>query len=48
MARRKAVDAVIIVKLDRMFRSTVDALIMAKDFEGIQDHAEGGVRHRGK
>ena len=33
MARRKAVDAVIIIKLDRMFRCTVDALNTAQDFD---------------
>ena len=41
MARRKAVDAVVIVKLDRMFRSTVDALNTAKDFDrrGVALHS---------
>ena len=41
MARHKAVDAVIIVKLDRMFRSTVDALTTAKDFDrrGVALHS---------
>jgi len=41
MARRKDVDAVIIVKLDRMFRSTVDALNTAKDFDrrGVALHS---------
>jgi len=33
MVKRKEVDAVIIVKLDRMFRNTVDALNTAKDFD---------------
>jgi site-specific DNA recombinase len=32
MARRKEVDAVIVYKLDRMFRSTVDALETTKLF----------------
>jgi len=41
MARHKAVDAVIIVKLDRMFRSTVDALNTAQDFDrrGVALHS---------
>ena len=41
MARRKEVDAVIIVKLDRMFRSTVDALTTAQDFDrrGVALHS---------
>jgi DNA invertase Pin-like site-specific DNA recombinase len=41
MAKRKEVDAVIIVKLDRMFRSTVDALNTAKDFDrrGVALHS---------
>lgn len=33
MARRKEVDAVVIVKLDRMFRNTVDALETAQAFD---------------
>ena len=41
MARRKEVEAVIIVKLDRMFRSTVDALTTAQDFDrrGVALHS---------
>lgn len=41
MARRKEVDAVIIVKLDRMFRCTVDALNTAQDFDrrGVALHS---------
>jgi len=33
MAQRKRVDAVIVYKLDRMFRSTVDALEATKQFD---------------
>ena len=41
MASRKEVDAVIIVKLDRMFRCTVDALNTAQDFDkrGVALHS---------
>jgi DNA invertase Pin-like site-specific DNA recombinase len=40
-ARRKEIDAVIIVKLDRMFRCTVDALNTAQDFDrrGVALHS---------
>ena len=40
-ARKRQIDAVIIVKLDRMFRSTVDALNTAKDFDrrGVALHS---------
>ena len=41
MARKKEVDAVIVYKLDRMFRSTVDALETTKKFDkwGISFHS---------
>ena len=41
MASRKEIDAVIIVKLDRMFRCTVDALNTAQDFDkrGVALHS---------
>ena len=41
MARRRQIDAVIIVKLDRMFRCTVDALNTAQDFDkrGVALHS---------
>jgi DNA invertase Pin-like site-specific DNA recombinase len=40
-ARRKEIDAIIIVKLDRMFRCTVDALNTAQDFDnrGVALHS---------
>ncbi len=41
MAKTGEIDAVIIVKLDRMFRNTVDALSTAKDFDkrGVALHS---------
>ena len=41
MARRREIDAVITCKLDRMFRSTVDALNTAQDFDrrGVALHS---------
>ncbi len=41
MARRKEIDGIVIYKLDRMFRNTVDALTTAKDFDkrGIALHS---------
>ena len=41
MVKRKEVSAVIIVKLDRMFRNTVDALNTAQDFDrrGVALHS---------
>ena len=43
MTKRREVDAVIITKLDRMFRSTVDALNTAQDFDrrGVALHSIG-------
>ena len=40
MAQEKMVDAVVVYKLDRMFRSTVDALETTKMFDewGVKDH----------
>lgn len=41
MARRKEVDAVIVYKLDRIFRSTIDALETTKNFDrwGVAFHS---------
>ena len=41
MARNKMVDAVVVYKLDRMFRSTVDALETTKKFDkwGVSFHS---------
>ncbi|MGD9246122.1 MAG: recombinase family protein [Desulfobacterales bacterium] len=41
MARKKMVDAVVVYKLDRMFRSTSDALLTTKQFDkwGVSFHS---------
>jgi DNA invertase Pin-like site-specific DNA recombinase len=41
LARRKEIDAVVVYKLDRIFRSTVDALETTKAFDkwGVSFHS---------